>query len=428
MDAGITTPSASPSPQQQQAHIKALLDGPAHHPPPGVVSNFENPWNLHPTIILILTLCMIITTISVLIRAYTKLFLFKSTAYEDFSDALALAWMGQIGFLVPSVYDFKVGGGSHMWDIRLKDYFKLLYWFNIGGILYGVVVSLIKFSILLQFLRIFVPSRQNSMPLFITIWTVFGCIFIFYFVDLIFGIIMCIPREKIWNPLMKTGHCFNEKAAYIASGIFNIFSDFAILFIPIIPIKKLQMPLKRKITMLAIFATGFFACITSILRTYYTFKIIQSPDVGHNVIVMGLWIWAEITCGIVIACLPTMPRFFRDTTSKIHGIYSSSTRSGTRSKSQFRSLDSAKKNVRNISPSDQHLKKSSSHRRNSDAWSEAHEHPAFRTTQDLPMDEFENTSPPLPLKGAIRKEQGRLFNFSQKPGSVSDGVTTSDWE
>lgn len=29
--------------------------------------------------------------------------------------------------LYPAIMDFKVGGGSHMWDIRLKDYFRLLY-------------------------------------------------------------------------------------------------------------------------------------------------------------------------------------------------------------------------------------------------------------------------------------------------------------
>jgi len=32
-----------------------------------------------------------------------------------------------IGFIVPGVFNFIVGGGRHIWDIRLKDFFRLLY-------------------------------------------------------------------------------------------------------------------------------------------------------------------------------------------------------------------------------------------------------------------------------------------------------------
>lgn len=83
-------------------------------------------------------------------------------------------------------------------------------------------------------------------------WSIIG----FYFVDTIFEIIMCNPRERIWNLLITTGHCFDVNAAWKATGIFNIISDFSILILPMIPIWKLQLPLKKKILMIAIFATG----------------------------------------------------------------------------------------------------------------------------------------------------------------------------
>ena len=57
--------------------------------------------------------------------------------------------------------------------------------------------------------------------------------------------------------MMTTGHCFNANALYMAVGVFNIVSDFAVLILPAVPISKLQLPLKKKITMIAIFATGF---------------------------------------------------------------------------------------------------------------------------------------------------------------------------
>jgi len=86
----------------------------------------------------------------------------------------------------------------------------------------------------------------------ITAWSIIG----FYSVDIIFEIAMCSPREKIWNRLITTGHCFDANAANNATGIFNVISDFSILILPMIPIWKLQMPLRKKILMIAIFATG----------------------------------------------------------------------------------------------------------------------------------------------------------------------------
>ena len=87
----------------------------------------------------------------------------------------------------------------------------------------------------------------------LSIW----CHLIFYFVAFVFEIVMCTPREKIWNPLMQGGHCFSFEAIFQASGVFNVISDFVILILPMPCVWKLRMPLKKKILMTAIFATGF---------------------------------------------------------------------------------------------------------------------------------------------------------------------------
>lgn len=105
-------------------------------------------------------------------------------------------------------------------------------------------------------MRIFAPNRTVNLVLYVTIQLLMWTIGLFYVVDTGFLIGMCNPREKIWNRLMTTGHCFNANAVFQATGIFNLISDFAILIIPIFPIWKLQMPLKNKIMIIAIFATG----------------------------------------------------------------------------------------------------------------------------------------------------------------------------
>ncbi|KAI4213374.1 MAG: hypothetical protein LQ349_009283, partial [Xanthoria aureola] len=308
------------------AKKEALLNGPAGKPPAGLQSNLDNPATLDGTIIAVLTLCLVVSTTFIHVRSYTKKYLIKSVALEDY--IIVIAWIGNVGFVVPSIYCFLVGGGRHMWDIRLKGFFDLLYWLNISGILYGIIVTLIKVSILLQYLRIFVPHRKGNLPLFVAIHVVMSCIILIYSVETIFMIIMCLPREKIWNKLEPGGHCFNAHVAYMATGIFNVLSDFAILILPMVPIWKLQLPMRKKIMMLAVFATGFCACITSIVRTYYTSES-EIGDVSYKLIIMGLWTWAELTAGILVSCLPVVPRFFQHIGPKVYASFKSNSITGS---------------------------------------------------------------------------------------------------
>ena len=65
----------------------------------------------------------------------------------------------------------------------------------------------------------------------------------------------------------------------------------------------------------------FRACITSILRLTYTRKIIDSEDFTYNICLMGLWAFAEISIGIIVACLPLVPRFFQFLGPKMAGSF-----------------------------------------------------------------------------------------------------------
>ena len=149
-----------------------------------------------------------------------------------------------------------------MYDIRHNPGHEVpiltrLEWVNIISVIYDLGVFFVKLSILLQYLRIFVPTRKGNMILFVGIQVCIWSNFIFYLSASVFRIAMCSPREKIWQPWIPTGHCYNSNASYLAAGFFNVVSDFAILILPFPCLWKLQMPLKRKILLTIIFATGF---------------------------------------------------------------------------------------------------------------------------------------------------------------------------
>lgn len=52
------------------------------------------------------------------------------------------------------------------------------------------------------------------------------------------------------------------------------------------------------------------ACVSSLIRVHYTFKLVNTHDVNYYVSVLGLWTLPEITSAFLAICLPLAPKFF----------------------------------------------------------------------------------------------------------------------
>lgn len=52
------------------------------------------------------------------------------------------------------------------------------------------------------------------------------------------------------------------------------------------------------------------ACVSSLIRVYYTFKLVHTHDVNYYVAILGLWTLPEITSVFLAICLPLAPKFF----------------------------------------------------------------------------------------------------------------------
>ncbi|KAI9842248.1 MAG: hypothetical protein M1837_007393 [Sclerophora amabilis] len=105
--------------------------------------------------------------------------------------------------------------------------------------------------------------------------------------------------------------------AFIATAVINIISDFAMLVLPIGSIWQLQMPKRRKMGLSAVFLTGLFACISSIMRLVESVRFSKTLDKTYASIPLGLWTIAEIGSGIICGCLPVVPRFYRHFVHKV---------------------------------------------------------------------------------------------------------------
>ena len=110
-----------------------------------------------------------------------------------------------------------------------------------------------KLAILLQIKRIFHGTTRDSVH-----WLSISLMVLdvtYYIASAISEIAQCVPREKIWNPLLP-GTCINNNTKVVVDGAFNFTIDLLIFMLPIYAILRLKMVIKRKLGICAIFATG----------------------------------------------------------------------------------------------------------------------------------------------------------------------------
>ncbi|KAF2260811.1 hypothetical protein CC78DRAFT_446529, partial [Lojkania enalia] len=229
---------------------------PVMPPPPGITSNFVDPPTLMPTVIAVSVLVLTLMTLFVGARAYVKIVLLRKNHIEDW--LCYGAWAGVVTYIGVMDYIEDYGFARHMWDVTPEMLMKIMYYLHIMYCLYSPVTFAAKLSVLLQIKRIFTTKERS-----VVWWVVWGSIIanaIFY-TGLFFSyVFQCWPREKIWNPSVP-GKCVSAVGSNLASGIINVVSDIETLVLPFWAIWHLNMPVKRKVGVGAVFAVGTLACM-----------------------------------------------------------------------------------------------------------------------------------------------------------------------
>lgn len=177
------------------------------------------------------------------------------------------------GFLYIS-YEILVMPGLyvHQWNVKLKYLSDILYVsildshnhllvltsikkVNTNYILYGNIIMLLKAGILLEWTHLFVPLGNRNTFWWICHVTLWANV-MFYVACTIVENFSCSPREKIWNKMLTEGHCINNQAVIVSSGIINLGSDFLILALPQQIIWGLKISTRKRVGVCLIFATG----------------------------------------------------------------------------------------------------------------------------------------------------------------------------
>lgn len=96
-------------------------------------------------------------------------------------------------------------------------------------------------------------------------------------------------------------------------------TDSLIAILPLPLIKKLEIPRRQRLTLMAVFALGAFVCIVSALRLYSLHVFAHTKDRSYNNGMAAIWSNVECNIGIVCSCLPTLrslfPKIFKNRNS-----------------------------------------------------------------------------------------------------------------
>ncbi|PTB62326.1 putative PTH11-typeG-protein-coupled receptor [Trichoderma citrinoviride] len=193
------------------------------------------------------------------------------------------------------------GYGVHKADLTVAELNAALRWFFIAQTPYKVTVCLNKVATILLYLRIFETTRFQ-----IAAYTVMGIVVAWSIGGVGATIFQCVPIAGAWDKSVDAT-CIDSDRFWVAYAVMNILTDVMVLALPIAPIMSLQLSMRNKLMLCAIFMMGGFVTVTSVLRaTSVKNSLANKADTTWNFIERGIWTLIEANAGIIGACLPAL--------------------------------------------------------------------------------------------------------------------------
>ncbi|KAI4179877.1 MAG: hypothetical protein L6R41_007584 [Letrouitia leprolyta] len=201
--------------------------------------------------------------------------------------------------IIPNLVNPQSRAPTAIGVIVLFTIFMFLFEITFIQAFYGPTILFTKLCLFILYYRLFSPSDVMRYLIY------FGVAFnvVFYFIYIFLYAFLCKSKAQTCAMQLKT-------LGLVTTAI-NIVDDFYILSIPLAAISSLQLPPKKKVGLLAIFFTGFLACLCSIISLYYRVVLVREKDDVWNAVPVTVLGIVESNIGIICGCLPTLPALFR---------------------------------------------------------------------------------------------------------------------
>ncbi|RDW91625.1 hypothetical protein BP5796_02790 [Coleophoma crateriformis] len=259
--------------------------------------------NMQPTIIAVNTIGLVLAIAAVGLRVAARKIAGAPLWWDDWLVVLALV-VGVVYYFMNVAWFVPHGLGKHIW--AQADLAEAIWAFRIGLFIqelnYTTIIAIVKYSILAFYWRIFsVPSIRLPIQILVGIVT---CWAIALWLVTIF---QCTPVQGFWDLTIESNCTVNVTSFFFGNSIPNIFTDVALMVLPVPYIWRLQLVRAQKIALISIFTLGTFIVVISATRLAYVLHLdLVSVDITWHFNNTEIWTTLEAYVAIICACLPSL--------------------------------------------------------------------------------------------------------------------------
>ncbi|KAL4930776.1 CFEM domain-containing protein [Aspergillus undulatus] len=247
---------------------------------------------------------IIVAIISVALRVANRA-MDKRLGMDDYLIILSLLFAAAISGIGIKLKDY--GLGKDIWTVPFDDIRQTLKLFFVEEELYCICIAIVKCSILMLYLRLF-PNREMRIASYITL----GATVVWGVVAFFVLLFSCKPISYYWNEWdgEHEGTCLSHNKILLAHSTINIILDVVVLVIPVPTLLTLQMPLRKRLGVAAMFVVGIAVTVISIFRLVETVGFNSTTNPTRDFVPVGIWSLLEFDVAIMCACMPAMRSLF----------------------------------------------------------------------------------------------------------------------
>ncbi|KAF2768753.1 hypothetical protein EJ03DRAFT_114539 [Teratosphaeria nubilosa] len=231
-----------------------------------------------------------LSTLATLLRGYAIVVLKRKGEWDDVLMLLGyLADVGLAATLVSSNVQFRKPLSLHwvhenLWLAWIYQFFSI------------TALFLVKLSICLLLLRIKLDLWKSFR------WTagvVMGLIVAHWACSIVVWGVQCIPILKFWSP-EQAGQCVSLNQWALSVNSITLATDIMVLALPIPLVWLLNVPVRRRLQVIALLSAGSVSIIAGCLRLYYLTRYDETKGpLVVNIHRADLWAFIEVNLAIL---------------------------------------------------------------------------------------------------------------------------------
>ncbi|KAE8312789.1 hypothetical protein BDV41DRAFT_298502 [Aspergillus transmontanensis] len=249
---------------------------------------------------------VVITSLSCILRIYSRLCLSKSFGADDwFMVAASITWLATQAILGQMIV---FGGGKQDKDVPPENLLKIVTLLFVIEFVYIFCQWLIKMSFLTFYLRVLSISPLYKKSVYgVMVFTSAQTLAVLLFYGL-----QCLPLDAFFHPeAHPDAKCIPTAVTLYFPASMNVLTDLLIYILPIYPLWTLQMSARRRVGLIACFTVGGSTIIVSLLRFIVLVQLASGSRTFYVYGSVAIVTTIELCTAIMTANMPSLRSVWR---------------------------------------------------------------------------------------------------------------------